>query len=496
MIEGILKTALITAPFPVLVFEGLEMKIIYCNDALLELWSRDKSILGKTFLEVRPDLRDQPFPELLKDVFLTGKTHTDAEALAYIVKDGVPVAHYFDYSYTAIRDQGGIIIGILVISRDVTQQVLAKMKVVESEARFRNTVLQAPVAMAIIKGPDFMIETANKESLQLWSRTADVIGKKVADVFPEVEKQGFLNILNLVYDTGEIYHGNEVPVELMSNGQRITVYINLVFHPIFEEGVVTAIMTVGYNVTELVKARKEAEKSEAAAIESRNKLEVALAKKDEFISLASHELKTPLTSISGYLQVMERSNFEGPNKLFVQKTVQQVKKLSSLVSDLLDVSKIEAGKLQLDLKPANIQQVVAEALELIRHAHPDQEIDFTSTAENISVNVDSHRIEQVLMNLISNAIKYTPGKEKIEIRLGADIKNIKVEVQDRGIGIPEGHKTKIFSKFHRVDELNPVISGLGIGLYISRQIIERHSGDLWVESEPGKGSCFCFTLPR
>ncbi|NEU09638.1 PAS domain-containing protein [Flavihumibacter sp. R14] len=495
MIEGMLQTALISAPIPILVFEGLDMRLTYCNDALLELWSRDKSIIGKTFLEIRPEQRDQPFPELLKNVFLTGKPHTDSEALAYIVKNGMPVAYYFDYSYTAIRDQTGIIIGILVICRDVTQQVLAKNKVLESEARFRNTVLQAPVAMAIIKGPDFIVETANKESLQLWSRTADIIGKKIAEVFPEVQEQGFLNILNQVYETGELYHGNEVPVELMSSWQRITVYIDLVFHPIFEEGRVTSIMTVGYNVTELVKARKDAEKSEAAAIEARNKLELALAKKDEFISLASHELKTPLTSISGYLQVMERSNFEGRNKLFVQKTFQQVKKLSSLVSDLLDVSKIEAGRLQLVRCPTVIREVIDEAIDLIRHAHPDQEIGFSSDADNVSVNVDRHRIEQVLMNLLSNAIKYTPGNEKIEIRLSADNTNVKVEVQDRGIGIAECHRTKIFSKFHRIDELNPVISGLGIGLYISRQIIERHAGDLWVDSEPGKGSSFCFTLP-
>ena len=494
-IEGILQTALLSAPFPIVVFEGLEMKLTYCNDALLEVWTKDRSIIGKTFLEILPELRDQPFPELLKKVFITGETHTDSEALAYVVKNGVPVAIYFDYSYTAIRDTKGKITGVLVICRDVTQEVLVKRKVLESEARFRNTVLQAPVAMAIVKGPDFIIETANKESLELWSRTSEIIGRKVKDVFPEVHKQGFLDILNLVYDKGEVYYGNEVAIDLMNAGRRITVYINLVFHPIFEDGHVSSIMTVGYNVTELVNARKRAEESELAAIEAKNGLEATLAKKDEFISLASHELKTPLTSISGYLQVMERSQSGEPNKMFISKTVQQVKKLTSLVSELLDVSKIEAGKLQLVRNAANIREVIEESIELIRHSHPEQEIDFASNADTVFVNVDKHRIEQVMMNLISNAIKYTPGYAKIEVRLSTDDQQVKLDVQDYGIGIADDHKSKIFTKFHRVDELNPVTSGLGIGLYISKQIIERHSGSLWVESEPGKGSCFCFTLP-
>jgi len=494
-IEGILQTALISAPFPILVFEGVEMKLTYCNDALLEVWAKDRSIVGKTFLEILPEQKDQPFPELLRRVFRTGTTHTDTEALAYVVKDGIPVAIYFDYSYTAIRNPDGTITGVLVICRDVTQQVTSKRKVLESEARFRNTVLQAPVAMAIVKGPEFIIETANKESLQLWSRTAEIIGRRVTDVFPEIQKQGFLNILTYVYSNGEVYHGNEVPVELMDNGQRITVYINFVFHPIFEEDRVSSIMTVGYNVTELVKARKKAEESEAAAIEAKTGLEAALAKKDEFLSLASHELKTPLTSISGYLQVMERSNVGEPGNTFIRKTVQQVKKLSNLVSDLLDVSKIEAGKLQLSRIQANVRAVIEESIELTTHSNPEQAIVFISTADDVSIELDVHRIEQVMMNLISNAIKYTPGKAQIEIRLSRDDRQVKIEVQDQGIGIAKDHRAKIFTKFHRVDELNPVISGLGIGLYISKQIIERHAGRLWVESEPGKGSCFCFTLP-
>lgn len=144
--------------------------------------------------------------------------------------------------------------------------------------------------MAVVKGPDFVIETANQESLNLWSRSDQIIGKRVVDVFPKVKEQGFLDIFKSVFETGKAFYGNEMLVELQNETERLTVFINFVFHPIFENNQVSSIMTLGYDVTELVKARKRAEESETIAIDSKKNLEIALAKKDEFIGLASHEL--------------------------------------------------------------------------------------------------------------------------------------------------------------------------------------------------------------
>jgi PAS domain S-box-containing protein len=494
-IEGILENALLIAPFPIVVFQGLELTVTYANDALLQVWGKDKSIIGQTFLQILPELKDQPFPQLLKQVFETGVTQTDSEAVAYLEKNGIRVPVYFDYSYTAIRDHQQTIIGVLVICRDVTQQVLAKRKAEESEAKFRNTVLQVPIAMAVIKTPEFIIETANQQSLKLWGRTAKIIGKRVTEVFPEIIQQGFMQIFKSVHETGKPYFGNEVPVELQNETERYRVYINFVFHPIFENNEVSSIMTVGYDVTELVKARKQAEDSERDAIDATKSLENALAKKDEFIGLASHELKTPLTSITGYLQVLERTQTDEKNKLFVSKAVQQAKKLNNLVSDLLDVSKIEAGKLQLTKEEVNIREVIEEAIELVKHSFNEQEIFFQSELDYLKACIDRNRIEQVIVNLLINAIKYSPSPGLIEVKLTSGNQHLEVVVKDKGMGIPLDQTVKIFNKFHRVDELNPVISGLGIGLYISSEIINRHSGKLWVESELGLGSQFYFSLP-
>jgi PAS domain S-box-containing protein len=218
-------------------------------------------------------------------------------------------------------------------------------------------------------------------------------------------------------------------------------------------------------------------------------------KKDDFIGMASHELKTPLTSISGYLQILQRLKGDENSKKFIAKTAQQVKKLSALVADLLDVSKVEAGKLQLSKENFDIADVLNEAIELIQHSNTTHQISIEKSIDSIILFGDPQRIEQVVINLLSNAIKYSPSANKIQVFLSHTDSEVKVSVKDEGFGIPADMLTNIFSRFYRVDNISPAISGLGIGLYISHDIIERHNGKLWAESELGKGSTFWFTLP-
>jgi PAS domain S-box-containing protein len=218
-------------------------------------------------------------------------------------------------------------------------------------------------------------------------------------------------------------------------------------------------------------------------------------KKDDFIGMASHELKTPLTSISGYLQILQRLKGDENSKKFIAKTAQQVKKLSALVADLLDVSKVEAGKLQLSKENFDIGDVLNEAIELIQHSNTSHQISIEKSIDSITLFGDPQRIEQVVINLLSNAIKYSPSANKIQVFLTCTDSEVKVSVKDEGFGIPADMLTNIFSRFYRVDNISPAISGLGIGLYISHDIIERHNGKLWAESELGKGSTFWFTLP-
>jgi len=218
-------------------------------------------------------------------------------------------------------------------------------------------------------------------------------------------------------------------------------------------------------------------------------------KKDEFIGLASHELRTPLTSISGYLQILAQRITDERDRQFLNKARQQVGRLSSLVDDLLDVSKIGAGKLQFSVENFNIRQVVDDAIDLISHANHSYQITVFSDISELFIRGDAHRIEQVIVNLLTNAIRYSPGSLRAEVHLSREAGEVKIGIRDFGIGIPAERLTDIFSRFYRVDNNLTTVSGLGIGLYLSHEIITRHQGTLWAESEPGKGSTFWFTLP-
>ncbi|MFB0493899.1 PAS domain S-box-containing protein [Mucilaginibacter sp. OAE612] len=216
-------------------------------------------------------------------------------------------------------------------------------------------------------------------------------------------------------------------------------------------------------------------------------------KKDEFIALASHELKTPLTSMSGFLQLLERKVID-VNRPFVAKAITQLKKLNALINDLFDISKIQSGKLQFYFEEFDFTALIKENLEAIREAYTSHEIYFDENAEMI-LEGDKMRLEQVLTNLVTNAIKYSPESDKIEVSVKKSETEVQVSVKDYGMGINEENISHIFSQFYRAKDVNRSITGLGLGLYITKEIIERHGGRIWVESEPRKGSTFSFVLP-
>lgn len=220
----------------------------------------------------------------------------------------------------------------------------------------------------------------------------------------------------------------------------------------------------------------------------------AMEKKDEFIGLASHELKTPLTSVKAYLQLLDRNLEQNENRIYVDKANKHIQKLQDLISDLLDVSKIQAGKLELSKSEFDFDVFITESIESFQHTAVRHTI--TRTGEvNRSVVADRHRIEQVLINLLSNAIKYSPKSDKILVHVSSGESFVKVSITDFGIGISKNNLSNIFNKFYRVENVSKYFEGLGIGLFISSEIIRRHKGTMGVESEEGKGSTFYFTLP-
>ncbi|TSJ38773.1 PAS domain S-box protein [Mucilaginibacter corticis] len=221
-----------------------------------------------------------------------------------------------------------------------------------------------------------------------------------------------------------------------------------------------------------------------------------MEKKDEFIGIASHELKTPLTSLKGYLQLISHKKDELPGgvKQYIDKAIMSLNKLQRLVNDLLDVSKIQAGRLEYGLQPVNLTEAVITWTENARHVYPNYNFE-CNVADGLLINGNDERLEQVLMNLISNAVKYSPANNHVIITASKLNNDVRVAVTDHGIGLSPEQRERIFERFYRVEDKKYMSSGLGMGLYISKEIIANHHGGIGVYSELGKGSTFYFDLP-
>jgi len=223
-------------------------------------------------------------------------------------------------------------------------------------------------------------------------------------------------------------------------------------------------------------------------------------KKDEFISIASHELKTPLTSMRGYVQLLDRA-LRGEQNVKVQKYMDRVQgqldKLSTLVADLLDISKIDNGKLKINHQLFDLDILIDAVIETMRQTDDSKmmHIERVGTRLDRLILGDELRIEQVLVNFVTNAIKYGPDSDRIIIHTEMNDQEVKVSVQDFGIGVPAKNQPPIFDKFYRVEETSVRFQGLGLGLYISAEIIRQHQGRYGMESKLGEGATFYFTLP-
>ncbi len=225
----------------------------------------------------------------------------------------------------------------------------------------------------------------------------------------------------------------------------------------------------------------------------------AEALKSTFISVISHELKTPVSIIKGYAGTLAREDVTHDPE-FVRESgriiVEEADRLTELIDNLLDASRIQAGALDLHLEPIDVAAIARKAVERFQTQSPRHHFVLEFPADLPLVRADERRLRQVFDNLLSNAVKYTPQGGEIRLGARARARDVLVYVQDQGVGIAEDEREAIFEPFYRVDSsLRRKAPGVGLGLFLVRAIVRAMGGDIWVESEPGKGSTFYFTLP-
>jgi PAS domain S-box-containing protein len=396
-----------------------------------------------------------------------------------ISKEGrfVPIS----LSVSPVFNANGQVIGASKIARDITEY---------QEAAEKQGVLAAIVDssddMILSKTLEGVIKSWNKAAEKMFGYTEEeAIGQHISLIIPKdrlSEEQ---------YIIGEVIKGNKVDhfetIRAAKSGMLIPISVSV--SPIYDyRGKIIGASKIARDISAQMLAKQENDR----LYEQVKSLNV---KKDEFIGMASHELKTPLTSIQGYLDILARKITDEKCQNYLQKSRHQLTRVHTLIAELLDVSKIEAGKLPLHYVRFDLCQLAADVVEMLLNSNDQFKIVLDCAENEVLITADSHRIEQVITNLLTNAIRYSGDSKQITVHLKADLDQVIMGVQDFGIGIPADKLNDIFTKFFRVGNHSAEISGLGIGLYLSQEIVDRHQGRFWVESELEKGSTFWFSLP-
>jgi signal transduction histidine kinase len=218
--------------------------------------------------------------------------------------------------------------------------------------------------------------------------------------------------------------------------------------------------------------------------------------KSELVSIVSHELRTPLASILGYSSLLLKRDFDADDtQRYIEVIHAQGNRLASLVEDFLDVERVEAGRIALRDEPLDLKPILAEEVRLLQTETPTHRIQVVADAETLPVRGDSDRLAPVFGNLLANAVKYSPEGGVVEVVGSVEGKAVRVEVRDHGIGIPDEHQARIFTKFFRGEARERGFVGTGLGLAVSREIVEAHGGRVGFASTPGVGSTFWIELP-
>ncbi|MDQ4120940.1 MAG: PAS domain S-box protein [Acidobacteriota bacterium] len=429
---------------------------------------------------------------------------------------------WWDVVVAPVRGANGQIGRLLSVSRDITQikhaehereqllkreQAALKQSEMERE-KLRSLFQQAPAIVNIQRGPDHIFELVHPLMYQLLGER-DLIGKPAREAVPEVVEQGFIELLDNVYKTGEPYFGKETFVVLTApEGNQREGYFDFIYHPWRDlDGNIAGIMTFAVEVTDRVLARQLMEKASAEREEMltreqqlRQTAEEASRLKDEFLAIVSHELRTPLNAILGWSQMM-RNNMIGPDRL--ESAIETINRnaisQAQLIDDLLDITRIITGKLRLNVRDVDLASIISSALQTVRPAAEAKNItlDAQIYSSPAVFSGDPERLQQIVWNLLSNAVKFTPKGGRVAIKLESRGSHYNITVTDTGEGIDPDFLPFVFDRFRQADMSSTrKQGGLGLGLSIVRHLVEMHGGGVYVESKgKGHGATFTIVLP-
>lgn len=413
------------------------------------------------------EMSRKAFSQLIK-----GQIPSLRQERRYIHKNGSLI--YGNVSATLVKDPSGKLRYVVTVIEDITERKRAEIQLKESEERFRTLIEQSADVIQLISAEGKLLYTSNSITRVLGYTPEEVLGDNGKPYIHPDDFERYTKAFSFLLGHPE----NKISLEYRirhKNGKWLWVEATGANH--LTNPAVKAIVGTFRDITE----RKQLEKQ-----------------KDEFLGIVSHELRTPVTSLKAYAQLLQKQFSKAgdmDSASMLSKMVAQINKLTSLIQDLLDVSRAESGKLTIRRAPCNLDELVREIVEEVQRITTDHRIVIVGKTGK-TIFADRDRIGQVLTNLLTNAVKYSPHDSQIKVHLGCDTKETIVYVQDKGVGIPKDQLPYVFDRFFRVSgKSHDTVPGMGLGLNIASEIIRRHNGHIWAESTFGKGSRFYFSLP-
>jgi PAS domain S-box-containing protein len=489
-----------SASFPLGVFTGSDLHISLANRAMLDSWGRGRNVIGHPLHDMVPEMELSIIKEL-GEVYSTGLPISGQNFKVSLGEEGQRQAKYYNYNFIPLRNADGTVYGVMSTGADVTDVNLAKKQVEESEKNMRNTILKAPVAICIFRGPDYLVEIANDRMLELWGKTAEeVMHKPIFDGLPEVRNQGFEELLNGVYHEGKSLSHHDRPIVLPRDGKLSDEYISFLYEPETDpSGNVIGIIAVATIVTEQVRARQHIEQLIAEGTrelaETNRQLKRSNADLTQFAHVASHDLQEPIRKITTYLDILQ-SGVTDPSestKGYFTKIGNAARRMRMLISDILTYSELSQTPNQFESVDLNavIQNVLGDLDLLIEQKQAQINVD-----QLPSLNAMSQQMQQLFSNLISNSLKYAKAHPSPQINISStrEKDNWHIRVSDNGIGFLPSQAKAIFNIFQRLHRKHEY-TGTGIGLAICQRIVENHHGEIFAVSEPNEGATFHILLP-
>ena len=503
------------APFPIGVYAGKEMRIELANQSILDVWGKGNDVIGKIYSDILPELDNQEIFAQLDHVYTTGEPFHARNQRVDLIIDGNLISEYFNYSFTPLYNAAGEVYGVMNTAAVVTDLETAKQKVEKSEENFRNMILQSPVAMCIMLGPEHIVDIANQAMIELWGKpVSEVMYKPVFEGLPDARSQGLEDLIASVYNTGESFRADERPVNLIRNGKEETVYQNFVYEPYRGiDGSVLGVLAVSIDVTDQVLARQKieyvvAERTKALA-ESNSNLAKSNAELAQFAYIASHDLQEPVRKVSTFTQMLETNlgTVDDRSKNYINKIKTSSSRMLALIKDVLAYS--ELSRINQEHKKVDLEKVVDDIktdFELLIE-QKNAQVTVSNLPELDAIPL---HMSQLFSNLIFNALKFSrPGmpaeisivgseasKEEIASHAGLNnrLKYYKVEIKDNGIGFEQEYAGQIFNIFQRLHGRKDY-EGTGIGLAMCQKIVQNHFGEIYATSQPAVGSTFTIILP-